>query len=202
MVRSRQIRQISTGRRYALFARRRFDRLAAATTASLESAAATPALSVVQHGGAACGAASETQACGTGPCPVHCDVSAWGAYDTCTRSCGGGEHTRARSVVTLANNGGYICPSLEETHACNAHACAIDCVQASWGAWDTCTASCNGGTQTRARSVTTPASPSTAMQSALRTVESRWAITSAVCRPVSARTVSYTHLTLPTSDLV
>ena len=53
VVRSRQIRQISTGRRYALFARRRFDRLAAATTASLESAAATPALSVVQHGGAA-----------------------------------------------------------------------------------------------------------------------------------------------------
>ena len=49
----RQIRQISTGRRYALFARRRFDRLAAATTASIESAAATPALSVVQHGGAA-----------------------------------------------------------------------------------------------------------------------------------------------------
>ena len=53
VVRSRQIRQISTGRRYALFARRRFDRLAAVTTASLESAAATPALSVVQHGGAA-----------------------------------------------------------------------------------------------------------------------------------------------------
>ena len=49
----RQIRQISAGRRYALFARRRFDRLAAATTASIESAAATPALSVVQHGGAA-----------------------------------------------------------------------------------------------------------------------------------------------------
>ena len=40
----RQVRQISTGRHYALFARRRFDRLAAATTASLESAAATPAL--------------------------------------------------------------------------------------------------------------------------------------------------------------
>ena len=53
VVRSRQVRQISAGRRYALFARRRFDRLAAATTASLESAAATPALSVVQHGGAA-----------------------------------------------------------------------------------------------------------------------------------------------------
>ena len=53
VVRSRQLRQISTGRRYALFARRRFDRLAAATTASIESAAATPALSVVQHGGAA-----------------------------------------------------------------------------------------------------------------------------------------------------
>ena len=53
VVRSRQIRQISAGRRYALFARRRFDRLAAATTASIESAAATPALSVVQHGGAA-----------------------------------------------------------------------------------------------------------------------------------------------------
>ena len=53
VVRSRQVRPISAGRRYALFARRRFDRLAAATTASLESAAATPALSVVQHGGAA-----------------------------------------------------------------------------------------------------------------------------------------------------
>ena len=49
----RQVRQISAGRRYALFARRRFDPLAAATTASIESAAATPALSVVQHGGAA-----------------------------------------------------------------------------------------------------------------------------------------------------
>jgi hypothetical protein len=53
MARSRQVRPLSSGRRYAVFARRRYDRLKAATTLSLEAAAATPALSLVQHGGAA-----------------------------------------------------------------------------------------------------------------------------------------------------
>ena len=88
--------------------------------------------------------------------PVHCDVSAWSTWTTCTLTCGGGAQTRSRSVVTHAEHGGYVCPSLEEVQQCNDSPCPVDCTTTEWTGWSTCTATCGGGTHRRSRSVTTP----------------------------------------------
>jgi len=91
-------------------------------------------------------------------CPVNCEVSAWSSWSTCTETCGGGTQTRTRTVITPASNGGADCPVLEETRACNEQPCPIDCEVSAWSNWSTCTETCGGGTQTRTRTVITPAS--------------------------------------------
>ncbi len=107
-----------------------------------------------QNGGATCPALTETQACNTQACPVDCQVSSWGTWSTCDKSCGGGTQTRSRTVTVQSQNGGATCPALTETQACNTQACPVDCQVSSWGTWSTCDKSCGGGTQTRSRSVT------------------------------------------------
>jgi len=85
---------------------------------------------------------------------VHCAVSAFSAWTTCTKSCGTGSQNRARSVTTATRHGGYACPYLEETRNCNAHTCAVHCTVSTFSAWSTCTKSCGTGSQNRSRSVT------------------------------------------------
>ena len=111
--------------------------------------------SATQHGGVTCPSLSETQTCGTGPCPVHCDVSVWGSWTACTLTCGGGTQTRSRSVVTHADHGGYTCPSVQEVQSCNHAECPVDCVQTAWSGWTSCSLTCGTGSQMRTRSITT-----------------------------------------------
>jgi len=87
---------------------------------------------------------------------VHCTVSAFSAWTTCTKSCGTGSQNRSRSVTARAQHGGYVCPYLQETRSCNAAACATDCVTNGFGAWTTCTKSCGTGAQKRKRAQTEP----------------------------------------------
>lgn len=89
--------------------------------------------------------------------PVDCVVSAWSAFSACSAACGGGTQTRTRTVVTPAANGGAACPVLEEMQSCNEQPCPVDCVVSDWSEWGTCSATCGGGTQTRTRTVVTPA---------------------------------------------
>ncbi|XP_046643294.1 uncharacterized protein LOC124328524 isoform X2 [Daphnia pulicaria] len=50
--------------------------------------------------------------------PRHCIVSEWGAWSACSKSCGIGESTRVRRVLTHARRGGNPCPPLEENKWC------------------------------------------------------------------------------------
>jgi hypothetical protein len=105
-------------------------------------------------GGIACPHSSETRPCNVTPCAVHCVVSAFDAWSTCTASCGSdGAQSRSRSVVSTAAHGGYVCPYLEETRSCNSHACAVDCVVTEYNVWSACTMSCGAGSQERTRSI-------------------------------------------------
>ena len=98
----------------------------------------------------------ETQQCNTHPCPIDCEVSDWGAWGPCNGSCGGtGTQTRTRTVTTEAQYNGTCDDLLEETQQCNTDPCPIDCQVSDWGAWGPCSATCDGGTQTRTRTVTT-----------------------------------------------
>jgi hypothetical protein len=92
---------------------------------------------------------------GTSETSVNCKVSDWGPLGQCSKPCGGGTMVRTRTVEIPAANGGTACPTLEDKQACNVQDCPVDCEQTPWTAWGTCSAPCNGGTQTRTRTIKT-----------------------------------------------
>ena len=105
----------------------------------------------VTLGGKACPHYTETRSCNAHTCAVHCTVSAFSAWTTCTKSCGTGSQNRACSVTTATRHGGYACPYLEETCSCNARTCAVHCATSAFSAWTTCTKSCGTGSQNRSQ---------------------------------------------------
>jgi len=59
--------------------------------------------------------------------------------------------------VETPASGGAACPALTENQPCNTTPC-VNCEVNPWGDWSSCSAACGGGTQTRSRTVETPAS--------------------------------------------
>jgi Spondin-like TSP1 domain len=95
----------------------------------------------------------------TPPVPVNCVVSSWSEWSVCDQTCGGGTQTRTRTVITPASNEGTPCPILSESRPCNTQVCPpVNCVVSAWSAFDTCSSTCGGGTQTQTRTIITPAS--------------------------------------------
>lgn len=113
----------------------------------------TPALA----GGKACPKLSQTEKCNTQPCPVHCQVSSWGKWTSCSKKCGGGTTNRKRTVITVNKFGGTSCPKVSESKACNTKHCPVNCVVSPWAGWPSCSKTCGGGAQTTTRSVMTAA---------------------------------------------
>lgn len=77
-------------------------------------------------------------------------------YSACSKSCGGGQRTFNQTILAQPVNGGEECPdneTLSGFESCNTDPCPIDCEVSNWGAWSTCSESCNG-TQSRVRTVT------------------------------------------------
>ena len=56
------------------------------------------------------------------PDPVDCLVTSW-SWSSCSRTCGGGTMSRARTVTQEPMYGGRSCPVLEEEKACNTEVC-------------------------------------------------------------------------------
>jgi hypothetical protein len=94
-----------------------------------------PVTTQPQHGGQKCQHTSESQACGQDKCPVHCKVSAWSEWGSCSKTCGGGVSKRSRSVVVKPEYGGTICPDLDATSSCKRQQCPVDCQVGSWSEW-------------------------------------------------------------------
>jgi hypothetical protein len=109
------------------------------------------------NGGIVCDSTDliETRSCNTQPCPVDCEVSAWGPWSACDTSCGGGTRFRTRTILVAAANGGASCPSLIEYDTCNTQPCptAINCQLSAWSPWSACDTSCGGGQQFRTRTI-------------------------------------------------
>lgn len=107
-----------------------------------------------KFGGKACPPLSQSQDCNTQPCPVDCEVTNWTNWDTCTKECGTGKHTRTRTIKTQPAHGGGQCPPLSETENCNTQPCPIDCKVTDWTTWSKCDKPCGGGKQSRSRKIT------------------------------------------------
>jgi len=85
--------------------------------------------------------------CVTGP-PVDCVLSDWDSWKDCSATCGGGEMSRARSILQEPSHGGFGCQShLSELQECGRRSCggpaALDCVFGEWKEWGEC-GRCNG----------------------------------------------------------
>jgi hypothetical protein len=89
--------------------------------------------------------------------PVDCKVNDWSEWSNCNKPCGGGQMTRTRTIRVQPQYGGMSCPSLSDVQDCNANPCPVNCSVSDWGGWSKCDKECGGGTQTRTRTVTTPA---------------------------------------------
>lgn len=67
-------------------------------------------------------------------------------------------HTRERLIATYAKQGGIQCTgATKQIGPCNTGQCEslepADCVLSEWSDWDTCTADCEGGSQSRTRTI-------------------------------------------------
>lgn len=129
-------------------------------TASCGGGKQTRSRTILQHnsgGGKECPILTETQSCNNQLCPVDCKVGEWSAWSACDKECGGGTQFRTRRILQEAANGGEQCPALKETRQCNTQQCAKDCQVSEWSKWSECSRTCGGGTQTRTRTITSPA---------------------------------------------
>jgi hypothetical protein len=111
------------------------------------------------HGGMSCPALSASSACATFLCAFNCEMSTWSTFGTCSENCGGGIHSKTRSVIKASIAGGVECESLTREENCNAHPCPVDCDLRDelWSEWGACSKSCGTGIQTRTFDVITAA---------------------------------------------
>ena len=78
--------------------------------------------------------------------------SAWGDYNNCSVSCGGGVMRRSRLCVPSDSCTGEAHSSLP----CNYNGCPVDGEWSTWTSWTVCSVSCSGGAQTRRRECVGP----------------------------------------------
>ncbi|KAL4223846.1 hypothetical protein ACF0H5_017311 [Mactra antiquata] len=112
----------------------------------------------VPHGNDCVGSLSASESCNTNLCPVDGVWKAWTSWSSCSVTCGGGTHTRARtcSYPTDVPHGNACVGSSKDTQACNSNKCPVDGVWTAWTTWTQCSVTCGGGTHTRTRSCSYP----------------------------------------------
>lgn len=95
-------------------------------------------------GGAMCsGTSSQSQPCNTNHCPVNGGWSLWGAWGSCSKSCGDGSQVRMRNCTSPPpSNGGALCVgSSSQSQSCNSEACPSVCQEGA-PAFDQCGQRC------------------------------------------------------------
>ena len=149
-------------------------------------------------GGTPCPELVREVPCNSHPCAIDCAVSGYGAFANCSADCAGGLQARSRVVETLDAHGGRVCPNLTETRDCNVETpCAgSNCTAAAWTSWTACSASCGGGTRTRARTVSGPVGETCPHESVqTRACATQPCPVNCVMAPASAWTVTQTSST-------
>ncbi|CAJ1370240.1 unnamed protein product [Effrenium voratum] len=106
------------------------------------------------HGGRKCeGSAAEEMVCNPHGCPVDCKFEDWAEWGGCSKSCGSGNRTAGRVLITPAQWGGTPCDGgIEKMELCNEQPCPLDCTWSDWSHLSLCSQTCGGGVMTRTRS--------------------------------------------------
>merc|ERR1719238_123304 len=79
------------------------------------------------NGGAGCPSTDEARSCNDAVCTgADCVMSEWGAWGSCSASCGGGTRIRSRGVEVAGWGTGVACGGVVEVKACNDTPCPID----------------------------------------------------------------------------
>jgi hypothetical protein len=105
----------------------------------------------------------EFRSCSPAPCvpedKVDCVFEEWQGWSGCSAACNG-YRQRSREIKTHASKGGAVCAGdLRVVEACNVDAASCKtksptaCEFAEWQEWGGCSATCDGGTQQRIRTV-------------------------------------------------
>ncbi len=108
---------------------------------------------MVSERGVPCGSVHVEAFCNSQRCPIHCEVTDFGVWSLCSKSCGGGLVSRNRTVKVHPNYGGNSCPPLVERERCNTHHCPVNCKVSKLSTWSPCSASCDYGYKVRHRAV-------------------------------------------------
>jgi len=93
--------------------------------------------------GAKCTDLTDDEICGSGACPINCELSplSEGTWTGCSKTCGSGTRTLSRRIVTQPDYGGLVCGATDVTESCNDENCPVDCEHTPWSGWSTCVAS-------------------------------------------------------------
>merc|ERR1719323_1041219 len=93
------------------------------------------------------------RACNTLGCPVNCVLDIWSSWSECTAICNGGIRQRSRGTIVEPDNMGEACEARANEESCNMQGCNIPCSLHDWSDWGLCSKACEGGHETRTRSV-------------------------------------------------
>jgi len=113
----------------------------------------TRAISVHPVGGAECPPLEMSRSCNEDACPVDCETGDWSEWGDCSSECNGGVKQKIRSVITVAQNGGQACGETSVADSCNLQSCDVDCALSDWAGWSICSKECDGGLESRVKSV-------------------------------------------------
>jgi len=106
-----------------------------------------------RNGGASCPPLEMQRRCNEQACPVHCELTDWGDWSSCSANCGGGILQRSRLITTAPKHGGMPCGKTGESQSCNGQSCDADCELHDWSAFSPCSKMCNSGLSMRMRRV-------------------------------------------------
>jgi len=98
--------------------------------------------------------------CSASGAALDCQYDSWALWSACTKSCGGGQRFRNRTIRQMPANGGIGCADpLVLTEGCAQQACGSPCgttvcIWSAWGPWSPCNRC--GGQRSRTRRVSPP----------------------------------------------